>query len=99
MAGTKEGARKTRAKYGRDFFKRAGKKGGNPVLLEQARKKKERDKLDPVVTTRNGKPVRMSELSPAERQITKLANKLHIVIDIRRNRDNELIGEPTKERA
>jgi hypothetical protein len=38
MAGTKVGARKaaqtTKARYGKDFFKINGRKGGNPALLK-----------------------------------------------------------------
>ena len=38
MSGTKAGARKaartTKARYGKDFFKINGRKGGNPALLK-----------------------------------------------------------------
>lgn len=47
MPGTKDGARKatqTKLKrYGKDFFSRMGKKGGNPVLLEQRAEKVKRE--------------------------------------------------------
>ena len=38
MTGTRKGAQKaartTKARYGKDFFKNAGRKGGNPALLK-----------------------------------------------------------------
>jgi hypothetical protein len=35
MSGTKKGAKTMRERYGKDFFKRIGKLGGNPVLLKK----------------------------------------------------------------
>jgi len=43
MTGTKLGGRKAaktlKARYGKDYFKRNGAKGGNPILIEQGKRK------------------------------------------------------------
>lgn len=44
MAQTKEGIRKIRAKHGKHCFRDWGKKGGNPLLIEQGKKKGEVEK-------------------------------------------------------
>jgi hypothetical protein len=43
MAGTSQGAEKAaitkKQRYGPDYFRRLGKMGGNPVLIEQGKRK------------------------------------------------------------
>lgn len=45
MAGTKEGGLKAKQtviqRYGKDFYKKAGSKGGNPILLAIRDKQRE----------------------------------------------------------
>jgi hypothetical protein len=45
MAGTTKGglkaAKTIKARYGKDYFKKNGAKGGNPLLIEWGRKKRE----------------------------------------------------------